>query len=142
MNRFLTDQQMASLVEAIQTAENQSSGEIRVHIDSTTEGNNAEIAFEVFKTLCKDKTAEQNAVLFHVNFEQQYLTIIGDEGIHKKVHQSFWDKMHDEITTAFSKGKYFDGLKNAILETGVELKKHFPIVGENPNELPDEITFS
>ncbi len=142
MNSFLTNQQMASLVEAIQIAENQSSGEIRVHIDSTTEGNNAEIAFEVFKTLCKDKTAEQNAVLFHVNFEQQYLTIIGDEGIHKKVHQSFWDRLHDEITTAFSTKNYYDGLKKAIIETGVELKNHFPIVGENPNELPDEITFS
>ena len=142
MNSFLTNQQMASLIEAIQIAENQSSGEIRVHIDSTTEGNNAQIAFEVFKTLCKDKTAEQNAVLFHVNFEQQYLTIIGDEGIHKKVHQSFWDRLHDEITTAFSTQNYFDGLKKAILETGVELKNHFPIVGENPNELPDEITFS
>lgn len=142
MNNFLTDHQMASLVEAIQTAENHSTGEIRVHIDSTTEGHNAEIAFEVFKTLCKDKTAEKNAVLFHVNFEQQYLTIIGDEGIHKKVKQSFWDKMHDEITTSFSKGKYFDGLKKAILETGIELKNHFPIVGENPNELSNEITFS
>ncbi len=133
---------MASLVEAIQTAENHSTGEIRVHIDSTTEGHNAEIAFEVFKRLCKDQTAERNAVLFHVNFEQQYLTIIGDEGIHKKVHQNFWDKMHDEITTSFSKGKYFDGLKKAILETGIELKNHFPISGENPNELPNEITFS
>ena len=133
---------MASLVEAIQTAENHSTGEIRVHIDSTTEGHNAEIAFEVFKRLCKDQTAEKNAVLFHVNFEQQYLTIIGDEGIHKKVHQNFWDKMHDEITTSFSKGKYFDGLKKAILETGIELKNHFPISGENPNELPNEITFS
>lgn len=133
---------MASLVEAIQTAENHSTGEIRVHIDSTTEGHNAEIAFEVFKRLCKDQTAERNAVLFHVNFEQQYLTIIGDEGIHNKVHQNFWDKMHDEITTSFSKGKYFDGLKKAILETGIELKNHFPISGENPNELPNEITFS
>ena len=142
MNSFLTDYQMASLVEAIQTAENHSTGEIRVHIDSTTEGHNAEIAFEVFKRLCKDQTAEKNAVLFHVNFEQQYLTIIGDEGIHKKVHQNFWDKMHDEITTSFSKGKYFDGLKKAILETGIELKNHFPISGENPNELPNEITFS
>lgn len=142
MNSFLTDYQMASLVEAIQTAENHSTGEIRVHIDSTTEGHNAEIAFEVFKRLCKDQTAERNAVLFHVNFEQQYLTIIGDEGIHKKVHQNFWDKMHDEITTSFSKGKYFDGLKKAILETGIELKNHFPISGENPNELPNEITFS
>ncbi len=142
MSHFLTDYQMASLVEAIKTAENQSSGEIRIHIDSTTEGHNAEIAFEVFKRLCKDKTAEKNAVLFHVNFEQQYLTIIGDEGIHNKVHQQFWDKIHDEITAAFSKTQYFEGLRNAILETGVELKKHFPIRGENPNELSNEITFS
>ena len=133
---------MASLVEAIQTAEDHSTGEIRIHIDSTTEGNNAEIAFEVFKKLCKDQTAERNAVLFHVNFEQHYLTIIGDAGIHAKVHQNFWDRLHDKITQEFAKGNYFEGLKNAVLETGLELKKHFPITGKNPNELPNEITFS
>lgn len=133
---------MASLVEAIQTAEDHSTGEIRIHIDSNTEGNNAEIAFEIFKRLCKDQTAARNAVLFHVNFEQHYLTIIGDEGIHEKVHQNFWDRMHDRITAEFSKGNYHDGLKNAVLETGLELKKHFPVSGENPNELPNEITFS
>jgi uncharacterized membrane protein len=142
MNTFLTDTEMTSLVEAIQTAEDESTGEIRVHIDSNTDGNNAERAFEVFKNLCKDKTVEKNAVLFHVNFEKQYLTIIGDEGIHKKVRQDFWDEMHDRITTEFSKRNYFEGLKNALLETGIELKKYFPITGENPNELPDEITFS
>lgn len=133
---------MASLVEAIQTAEDHSTGEIRIHIDSNTEGNNAEMAYEVFRTLIKDKTVAQNGVLFHVNFEQHYLTIIGDEGIHNKVHQSFWDKMHDEITHEFSKGNYFDGLRKAVLETGLELKNYFPISGENPNELPNEITFS
>lgn len=142
MSNYLTNQEMASLVEAIQTAENCSTGEIRIHIDSNTEDNNAEMAFEVFKTLCKDKTAEKNAVLFHVNFEKKYLTIIGDEGIHKKVHQRFWDVMHDYITTEFAKGKYYEALKSAILQTGIELKKHFPITGENPNELSDEITFS
>ncbi len=142
MNNFLTDYEMASIVEAIQTAEDFSTGEIRIHIDSNTEGNNAEIAFEVFKKLCKDKTAEKNAVLFHVNFEQHYLTIIGDEGIHQKVSQHFWNKIHDEITTEFSKGNYHDGLKNAVLETGMELKKYFPVTGENPNELSNEITFS
>lgn len=142
MNNFLTDQQMASLVEAIQTAEDHSTGEIRIHIDSNTEGNNAKIAFEVFRRLCKDQTVEKNAVLFHVNFEQKYLTIIGDEGIHAKVNQTFWDQMHDQITTQFSKGNFHDGLKNAVLETGVELKKYFPIKGVNPNELSNEITFS
>lgn len=142
MSNFLTDQQMASLVEAIQTAEDHSTGEIRIHIDSNTEGNNAQIAFEVFKRLCKNKTVAKNAVLFHVNFEQQYLTIIGDEGIHEKVHQNFWDQMHDRITHEFMKGNFHDGLKNGVLETGLELKKYFPISGENPNELPNEITFS
>lgn len=133
---------MASLVEAIRTAEEHSTGEIRVHIDSNTEENNAEVAFNEFSTLCKDQTAEKNAVLFHVNFEQRYLTIIGDTGIHEKVHQIFWDKMHDYITTEFSRGNYYEALKNAILETGLELKKYFPVKGENINELPNDLTFS
>ncbi|MBN9312138.1 MAG: hypothetical protein BGO40_12860 [Chryseobacterium sp. 39-10] len=142
MNTFLTDTEMASLVEAIKTAEESSTGEIRIHIDSNTEGNNAEMAFDIFKTLCKDQTAEKNAVLFHVNFERHYLTIIGDEGIHEKVNQDFWDRMHDQITAEFVRKNYFLGLRNAVLQTGIELKKYFPVTGENPNELPNEITFS
>ena len=133
---------MASLVEAIQTAEDHSTGEIRVHIDSNTEENNAKIAFEIFRSLNMHHTRDRNAVLFHVNFEQKYLTIIGDEGIHGCVAQRFWDQMHDEITSEFAAGNYFEGLRNAILKTGHELKKHFPIDGENPNELTNEISFS
>lgn len=142
MSKFLTNQQIASLVEAIQSAEEHSTGEIRVHIDSNTEDHNAETAFEVFKKLCMNKTADRNAVLFHVNFEQKYLTIIGDTGIHEKVHQSYWDHLHDYITSEFAKGNYYKALKSAILETGLELKKHFPVEGENPNQLSNEITFS
>lgn len=139
---FLTNQQIASLVETIQSAEEHSTGEIRVHIDSNTDTDNAKTAFRVFEELCMGKTAERNAVLFHVNFHQKYLTIIGDTGIHEKVHQSYWDHLHDYITSEFAKGNYYKALKSAILETGLELKKHFPVTGENPNELPNEITFS
>jgi uncharacterized membrane protein len=144
MNKFLTETQLTSLVEAIQTAEKNSTGEIRIHIDSKIDSKkeNAKAAFDVFKTLCMNKTTERNAVLFHINFEQKYLTIIGDKGIHQKVRQKFWDDLHDKTTLEFGKGKYFEGLKNAVLETGIELKKHFPITGNHSNELPDEITFS
>lgn len=142
MSNFLTNQQIASLVEAIQSAEENSTGEIRVHIDSHTETQHAQTALEVFKKLGMHKTTHRNAVLFHVNFEQKYLTIIGDTGIHEKVHQYFWDHLHDYITSEFAKGNYYKALKSAILETGVELKKYFPVEGENPNELPNEITFS
>lgn len=143
MNNYLSNTEMASLVEAIKQAENQSTGEIRVHIDSTSVNNNAKVAFDVFKKLGMDQTKERNAVLFHVNFEKKYLTIIGDKGIHEKVHQKFWNDLHDKITLAFSEGNYYCGLHNAILETGMELKNFFPIKdGENPNELSNEITFS
>ncbi|WP_415325521.1 TPM domain-containing protein [Chryseobacterium sp. MMS23-Vi53] len=141
-NKFLTNQQIASLVEAIQSAEDHSTGEIRVHIDSNTETKSAETAFEIFKKLSMNKTAERNAVLFHINFEQKYLTIIGDVGIHEKVSQSYWDHLHDYITSEFAKGNYYKALKSGILETGLELKKYFPVKGENPNQLSNEITFS
>lgn len=139
---FLTDQQIASLVEAIQSAEEHSTGEIRVHIDTNTDEDNAKVALKVFEELCMNKTADKNAVLFHINFERKYLTIIGDTGIHKKVSQAYWDRLHDYITSEFAKGNYYNALKSGILETGMELKKHFPVTGENHNELPNEITFS
>ncbi|GGG57230.1 TLP18.3/Psb32/MOLO-1 phosphatase superfamily protein [Epilithonimonas arachidiradicis] len=142
MTDFLTNTEMASLVEAIKIAEDHSSGEIRVHIDSTSEDDFAKKAFEIFRSLGMHLTKERNGVLFYVNFEQHYLTIIGDEGIHKKVQQQFWDNLHDEITSEFAKGNYYKGLKEAILKTGLELKKYFPISGENINELPNDISFS
>ncbi len=141
-NFFLTDRELTSLVDAIQTAEESSTGEIRVHIDSTTAENNAKVAWDVFKSLNMHMTKERNAVLFHVNFEKKYLTIIGDEGIHHKVHQQFWNNLHDEITNKFSQAQYFQALYEAILATGKELKKYFPVKGNNPNELSNEITFS
>ena len=142
MNNFLSNTEMASLVEAIKIAEDHSSGEIRVHIDSTAEGDFARKAFGIFQSLEMHLTKERNGVLFYVNFEQHYLTIIGDEGIHKKVKQSFWDHIHDEMTAEFAKKNYYKGLKDAILKTGHELKKYFPVNGENINELSNDISFS
>ena len=142
MKKYLSEKEIIDLVEVIKMAENQSTGEIRLHIDSSAEKENTEVAFEVFQRLEMYKTKDRNAVLFHVNFNQRYLAIIGDEGIHQKVCQSFWDKIHSEVITQFVQGKYFFGLKEAIFKTGKELKKYFPVKEENPNELPDEITFS
>ena len=142
MNQFLTDTEMASLVEAIKIAEDHSSGEIRVHIDSTAEDYFAKKALDIFHSLGMQNTKERNGVLFYINFEQHYLTIIGDKGIHKKVKQHFWDSLHDEITAQFAKENYFPAIKDAILKTGLELKKYFPVNGENVNELSNDISFS
>ncbi len=122
---FLTNTEMASLVEAIQKAEEHSSGEIRVHIDTHSEKDLAKEAIDAFHKLEMQKTQHRNAVLFYISFEQKYLTIIGDKGIHEKVQQHFWDQLHDEITQKFAQKLYFQGLRDALLKTGMELKKTF-----------------
>lgn len=143
MRTYLSDEEISALVEVIRTSEAYSTGEIRVHIDSSTDQvNSAEVAFKTFCELGMYKTRDRNAVLFHINFHQKYLTIIGDENIHQKVSQSFWDEIHDEMTSKFSQFQYFQAIKEAVLKTGVELKKYFPIHGDNPDELSNEITFS
>jgi len=70
----LSDTDVSALVEAIKTAENHSTGEIRVHIDSSTEQENERVAWEVFEKLQMHETKDRNAVLFHVNFAQKYLS--------------------------------------------------------------------
>lgn len=143
MKPYLSEKEICELSEIIKTAEDHSTGEIRVHVDSTTEGENETVTFNIFRKLEMHKTKDRNAVLFHINFNQRYLAIIGDEGIHQKVCQHFWNKIHNEIITNFGRGNYFKGIKDAILKTGIELKKYFPVEGDdNPNELPNEITFS
>lgn len=141
-NDFLSNSEMDQLVDAIRIAESASTGEIRIHIDHHSTADFAKEALDLFHGLEMQNTKERNGVLFYVNFEHRYLTIIGDEGIHLKVSQTFWDEMHDQITQSFSHKKYFAGLQKAVLETGIELKKHFPTNGENKNELPNEISFS
>lgn len=139
---FLSNRDLQQLVEAIRVAEHASTGEIRVHIDRHSTANFAQEALAIFSKLEMHHTKERNGVLFYVNFEQRYLTIIGDEGIHAKVKQAFWDVLHDEITNGFAQGNYFIALKEAILKTGNELKKYFPVEGINKNELTDEISIS
>ena len=48
-----------------------------------------------------------------------------------KSASKFWNDLHDKITSTFSQGQYFEGLRDAILETGLELKKFFPIDGKS-----------
>lgn len=142
MKNPLSESQLTMLVEAIQQAEMASTGEIRIHIDTSEDFNLAQEALDIFHDLGMQNTKDRNAVLFYLNFSQKYLTIIGDQGIHAKVCQDFWDSLHDQITQQFAQGNYFEPLQQAILRTGEELKKYFPASHTQENELPDEITFS
>ena len=78
---FLTASEERDIVEAIRLAELNTSGEIKVHIEKTANGDATNRALEVFHTLKMDNTKLQNAVLIYVAIEDKNFVIYGDIGI-------------------------------------------------------------
>jgi len=121
-------------------AENNTSGEIRVHLEKSTEKDALERAKEVFCFLKMDETKQQNGVLFYVAVDDKKFSILGDKGINNAVPDDFWNSIKNIVLEHFSKTNYAEGLKQGIVETGLKLKEFFPYQSDDKNELPDEIS--
>ena len=65
---FLSKEQQEAILHAIELAEHQTSGEIRVHIESTCKSDPYERAQKVFLKLKMNKTAQRNGILFGFMF--------------------------------------------------------------------------
>lgn len=130
------------ILEAIQEAEKQTSGEIQVHIESHCKIDVMDRAAELFETLKMHMTKERNAVLFYLAVDDHLFAVLGDSGINSVVPENFWGKIKDEMVTLFKQKAFTEGLINGISLCGKELKAHFPYEQKGDiNELPDEISF-
>lgn len=138
---FLKSLDQDRIVAAIDTAEQQTSGEIRVHIQPTTRG--AEIrplGERTFERLGMTKTALRNGVLLFIACEEQRFVILGDKGINEKVPAGFWDDIAARLTARFKSGEFTDGIVDAIHSAGEELKAFFPRAHGDVNELTNDIS--
>jgi uncharacterized membrane protein len=138
---FFTREQQAAILAAVKEAENQTSGEIRVHIETSCNEDVLDHAAWVFKKLGMHKTAERNGVLFYLAIKDRKFAVIGDAGINSKVPAGFWDDVKELLLRRFRDGKFTEGLSEGIIMAGEHLKKHFPHKIDDANELPDEISF-
>jgi uncharacterized membrane protein len=137
---FLTPGQEQEVIEAIIEAEKQTSGEIRVHIEKTSNGDVNERAHDVFHTLKMDETKLQNGVLIYVAVQDRSFVICGDKGIDKVVPANFWNKTRTAIETQFKNGDFKEGIVAGILMAGEQLKHFFPFTNNDKNELDNEIS--
>jgi uncharacterized membrane protein len=78
---FFSAEEQGKLLAAIKEAEKETSGEIRLHVESTCDGEVLDRAAWVFKKLGMEKTAERNGVLFYLAVQDRKFAIIGDAGI-------------------------------------------------------------
>lgn len=142
MKEFLNEDQEKTIIRAIREAENNTSGEIRVHIEGKCKSKNPiERAKEVFGELNMHETELRNGTIIYVATKDRKIAIWGDKGIHEKVGQNFWEEELDLITRYFMADDYETGLSEAVLKVGEKLKEFFPYQDDDINELPDDISY-
>ncbi len=138
---FFTAGEQSRLLASINEAEKETSGEIRIHIDTTCKEEVLDRAAWMFKKLGMEKTADRNGVLFYLAVKDRKYAILGDAGINAKVPEGFWDCISELLARNFKEGKFTEGLSEGILLAGKQLKKHFPFKKGDINELTDELSF-
>ena|SRR5436305_3329115 len=140
---FFSKEENELIVQSIRDVEKQTSGEVRVFVESKCRFIDAlDRAMEIFSQLKMQNTAERNAVLVYVAIKDRQLAVYGDEGIHQKTGDTYWKVAVNNMLLHFNKENYATGIAHCVSMIGDALKEHFPYdTGSDKNELPDEIIF-
>jgi len=137
---FFTRAEESQIVHAIQEAEHQTSGEIRVHVEGHCPGEAMARAREVFAGLGMHRTKRRNGTLIYLAVKDRKFAVVGDEGIHAVVPPGFWEGVRDAMAADFRRGRFSEGLCRGAAAVGQHLKAYFPGEPEDRNELSDEIS--
>ena|SRR5579859_4846122 len=140
---LFSEAEQQQIVAAIQSAERQTSGEIRVFVESRCRFvNPLDRAAEVFTGLKMEQTAARNGVLVYVALKDRQMALWGDRGIHEKVGDIFWNEEVRLILSHFNKANYALGIAGVVHDIGEALRTYFPYdAATDTNELPDDIVF-
>jgi uncharacterized membrane protein len=140
VEEFLSKEEEEEIISAIRAAEKNTSGEIRVHIEPSSEKDPYKRALEVFHLLKMDNTKDANAVLIYVAVKDHKFVIYGDKGINDIVPKGFWDTTKDLMQSHFKQNNFKQGIVDGILKAGEELQAHFPWQIDDKGELSNEIS--
>jgi uncharacterized membrane protein len=125
--------------QAIEEAERQSSGQIRVSIAPYFWGDVRKAAEKAFARLGMTGTRRRNGILFFVVPGRRRFVVLGDEGIHQQVGDEFWEDVSAAVADRFRAGDFTGGLVHGIETVGRELATHFPPDPAGAHELPTDV---
>jgi uncharacterized membrane protein len=136
----------AEVTAAIARAEAATSAELRVHLERRVHhlpGRRPDAlrrARRVFTHLGMHLTAEHHGVLIYLAVEDRKLAVVGDEGIHRRVGDRFWEGVRDLMIDKLREGRAVEALLAGIAEAGRALAEHFPRRPDDVNELSDHVS--
>ena len=139
--KLLSSTDEERLIKAIHSAESKTSGEVRVHIEATCDGDALEACKKMFGTLNMHQTKNRNGILFFLAIKSRSFAVWGDEGIHKKVTEEFWEGITECTIGYFKRHDLISGLEKAVEMCGEQLQHHFPLEHDDKDELSNEISY-
>ncbi|HAY35305.1 MAG TPA: TPM domain-containing protein [Ignavibacteria bacterium] len=147
IRKYLSDDNLDTIVKKIYEAESKTSGEIRLSI-RTKRGYREkdltprELAVAEFFNLGMNETRDKTGVLFYILFDEHRYEIIADAGINSRISDEEWKTLTSHITEYFKKEKYLEGILFVIEKIGSKLTEEFPVKSGDINELPNEVSIS
>ncbi|WCT11666.1 TPM domain-containing protein [Mucilaginibacter jinjuensis] len=135
------DDEQQQIRKAIEAAEKNTSGEIRVCIEKNCSDEVLDRAAKYFYQLDMEKTRLRNGVLIYLATVDRKFAIIGDAGINSVVPADFWDETKHAMLEQFKQGNMVEGILTGLNRAGLQLQKYFPHQLDDKNELPDDIAF-
>ena len=140
---FFTEEERTRIVEAIRLAEQRTSGEVRVFIENKCRFvDPLDRAKELFYKLQMDRTEQRNGTLVYIAVKDRQVAVFGDEGIHQKVGQKYWEDEVTKMLLYFKQQHLAEGIIQCVTDIGEALHYYFTYDrGTDKNELPDDIVF-
>lgn len=144
---WLSDDDFEAVSRAIIEAGRQTSAEIRVHLERHVKHRRwsrrvdpLARARHLFAHLGLHRTVERHGVLIYLALEDRKLAIVGDEGIHARVGDAFWDRVRDMMAERLRAGRAREALVEAVREVGGVLGRHFPRRRDDSDGLGDKVS--
>jgi uncharacterized membrane protein len=135
------DDEQQRIRQAIERAEKNTSGEIRICVEKSCSEEPLNRAAGYFFKLEMEKTKLRNGVLIYLATADRKFAIIGDAGINQVVPTNFWDETKEAMLNCFKEGNLAQGIITGIDRAGKQLQQYFPYQTGDKNELSDDIAY-
>ncbi|MGA3181472.1 MAG: TPM domain-containing protein [Verrucomicrobiota bacterium] len=136
---FLKQIRHDDIVAAIRHAELKTSGEIRVFISHKKTEDAVAAGQTAFLRMGMAKTRHRNGVLIFVAPKAHKFAVIGDEAVHQKCGDVFWQALTAEMSGYFKRSEFTQGILHGVQKAGELLAAHFPPHPGDKNQGPDPV---
>lgn len=134
-----------AIEKSIRSSETEHVGEIRFAVEGALDGgalfkglSSRERAIDVFSQLRVWDTQHNTGLLIYLLLADRAVEIVADRGIHEKVGSEAWEKICKQMEVAFKQSDFEGGVIAGVQAVTQHLKAHFPVDGNDHNELPDK----